>query len=59
MAATVKGMPPRDYLIVAGRTIEPGQWQDQDYLESIRDQASRLSLGEGETRVQDLKVAKP
>ena len=35
-----------------------GQWQDPEFLENVRDQATRVSLGEGETKVQDLKIAK-
>jgi hypothetical protein len=54
----MRGMPPHDYLAVAVRNVEMGQWQDPDFLESVRDQAVRVSLGEGETKVQDLKVAK-
>ncbi len=54
----MRGMPPHDYLVVAVRNVEMGQWQDPDFLESVRDQAVRVSLGEGETKVQDLKVAK-
>lgn len=55
---TLRGMPPEDYFVVAVRELEPGQWQDPEFLESIRDQATRVSLGEGETKVQNLKVAK-
>jgi hypothetical protein len=51
-------MPPEDYLVIALRNIEQGQWQDPEFLGSIRDQATRVSLGEGETKVQNLKVAK-
>ena len=54
----LRGMPPHDYLVVAVRNVEMGQWQDPDFLESVRDQAVRVSLGEGETKAQDLKVAK-
>ena len=55
---SMRGLPPHDYLIVAVRNVEMGQWQDPDFLESHRDQAVRVSLGDGETKVQDLKVAK-
>ena len=56
---SLRGMPPHDYLVVAVREVEPGQWQDPDFLESVRDQAVRVSLAEAETRVQDLRVATP
>jgi protocatechuate 3,4-dioxygenase beta subunit len=55
---SMRGMPPHDYLVVAVRDIESGQWQDPDVLESLRDQAARVSLGQGETKVQDLKVGR-
>jgi hypothetical protein len=56
---SIKGMPPHDYLVVAVREVEPGQWQDPEFLESVRGQAMRVSLDEGETKVQDLKVVRP
>jgi hypothetical protein len=55
----LRGMPPHDYLIVAVKDIEVGQWQDPEFLDSVRPHAVRLSLNEGETKVQDLKVLKP
>jgi len=56
---TLRGMPPHDYLIVVVKELEPGQFQDPEFLESMRPQAQRISLGESETRVQDLKIARP
>jgi hypothetical protein len=55
---TLRGLPPHDYLVVAVKELEPGQFQDPEFLESIRPQATRVSLGEGESRVQDLKIAR-
>jgi hypothetical protein len=51
----VSGLPPGDYHAVAIDRIEPGQWGDPDVLSRIRDQAATLSLGDGETKVVDLK----
>jgi Carboxypeptidase regulatory-like domain len=56
---TLRGMPPHDYFVVAVKDLEPGQAQDPEFLDSIRTQAQRVSLGENETRVQDLKIAQP
>jgi hypothetical protein len=56
---TLRGMPPHDYLILAVKDLEPGQFQDPEFLDSMRPQAQRISLGENETRVQDLKLARP
>jgi hypothetical protein len=55
---TLRGMPPHDYLVVAVKDLEPGQSQDPEFLDSLRPQAQRVSLGENETRVQDLKIAR-
>jgi hypothetical protein len=55
---TLRGMPPHDYFVVAVKDLEQGQAQDPEFLESVRAQAQRVSLGENETRVQDLKVAR-
>ena len=55
---TLRGMPPHDYLVVAVKDLEPGQSQDPELLDSLRPHAQRVSLGENETRVQDLKIAR-
>jgi hypothetical protein len=52
---TLRGLPPEEYFIVAVREFEPGRLQDPEFLESLRDSAIRLTLGEGETRSQDLR----
>jgi hypothetical protein len=56
---SLRGLPPHDYFVVAVKEVEAGQWQDPEYLESMSRQAIRISLGEGETRVQDLKPVRP
>lgn len=56
---SLRGMPPHDYLVVAVKEVETGQWQDPEFLESMRAHAVRVSLDEGATRVQDLKVVRP
>jgi hypothetical protein len=52
----VSGLPPGDYHAVAIDRIEPGQSVDPDVLSRIRNQAVTLSLGDGETKVLDLKL---
>ena len=56
---TLRGLPPHDYLVVAVKDIEVGQWQDPEFLEAMRGYAVRVSLDEGTTAVQDLKVIRP
>jgi hypothetical protein len=52
---TLRGLPPHDYLVVAVKEMEPGQTQDPEFLESLKAQAVRVSLSEGESRTVDLK----
>jgi protocatechuate 3,4-dioxygenase beta subunit len=52
----VSGLPPGDYDVVAVDNLEPGQSGDPDVLSRIRDRAAGLSLGDGETKVLDLKL---
>jgi hypothetical protein len=56
---SLRGLPPHDYLVVAVKDIEVGQWQDPEFLETLSAQAVRVSLNEGATHVQDLKVTRP
>jgi hypothetical protein len=52
-------LPPHDdYRIVAVRELEEGRSADPEFLESVRNLASRVSLREGQTAVQDLKVTR-
>ncbi len=53
----LRNLPPYDeYRIVAVRDLEEGRWSDPEFLESVRDAAARVSLGEAQTAVQDLKL---
>jgi hypothetical protein len=52
----IPGLPPSDgYLAIAVQGLEDGQAGDPEFLASIREQAARFSLGEGETRALDLR----
>lgn len=53
----IRALPPHDqYLAVAVDYIEDGEGGDPDFLNQVRDRATRLSLGEGETKALDLRV---
>jgi hypothetical protein len=53
----VTGLPgPGSYLTVALQGLEDGQAGDPEFLSSIRDQATKLELGEGETKSVDVKL---
>jgi hypothetical protein len=53
----LRNLPPHDdYRLVAVRELEEGRWSDPEFLESVRETAARVTLDEGQTAVQDLKV---
>jgi hypothetical protein len=54
---TLRGMPPGDYKVIAVTDVETGEWYDPDFLAQLTSAAMAISLGEGETKTQDLRVA--
>jgi protocatechuate 3,4-dioxygenase beta subunit len=50
-------LPPGDYLISAVLDVEPGEWFDPAFLEPLSRGAFKVAIGEGEKKVQDLRVA--
>lgn len=55
-AYRVTGLPPGRYLATAVDDVEQGEWFDPAFLNQIKGSATRLSLGEGEQKAQDLKA---
>lgn len=55
---TIKAVRPGDYLAVAVPTVTNNQWNDPEYLESLREHAKRISLKEGDIKQIDLVVVK-
>ena len=54
----VTGLPgPGSYLVVALQGLEDGQAGDPEFLASLKDQAAKLELGEGETKSIDVKLS--
>jgi hypothetical protein len=49
-------VPYDDYMIVGVTGLEDGQWADPDFLRAVRDLGTRVSIGEGELKVQNVKV---
>jgi hypothetical protein len=49
-------LPPGDYFIIALDYMDANEWTDPEFLDRIRTKATRLSIGEGETKSVDLKV---
>ena len=57
---SMRGVPPGDYLIAAVDGIDgdgsSGEWQNPDFLDTLRPRAERLSLDEGENASVNLRV---
>lgn len=53
---TLRGLPPGEYRLAAVLDPEPGQWFDVEFLNQLTASSTRLTLGEGEQRVQDIRV---
>ena len=53
----ITALPPGDYLAVALQGLEDGQASDPEFLATIEDLATRVSLEEGETRTLTLELA--
>lgn len=52
----ISGLPAGDYYIVALDKFEPGQQNDPEFLESVRNSAKSFTLMDGETKTLDLKL---
>jgi hypothetical protein len=52
----VTGLPPGDYLIAAVTDIDPSDLRDPAVLEEMAAASVRVTLAEGEKKVQDLRI---
>ena len=52
----IHGLPPGDYLLAALADLEPGLWNDPEFLASVAPAAIPVSLAEGEKKRQDIRV---
>ncbi len=55
-AYSFAALPEGDYLVIAADDVEPGEWFDPAFLEQRKGDATKLKLGEGEKKTQDLKA---
>jgi hypothetical protein len=53
-----QNVPGGDYLLIAVTDVEPGQWFDSLLLRQLAGQALPLAIGDGEHKIQDLRVAR-
>jgi len=51
------GLPPGEYFLAALTDYEQGDLGDASFLEQVAAVAMKVTLGEGEKKVQDLKIA--
>ena len=54
----ISGLPPGDYLANAVDYVQEGQWNDPEYLESVRRYAQKLTISEGASRAITLENAR-
>ena len=54
---TIPNLPPGEYLMTAVTDMEPGEQFDPAVLELLSRSAVALTLGEGEKKTQDLRLA--
>jgi hypothetical protein len=52
------GLPPEDYLVVALPAVNGSEWQDPEFLETLRSLATSVTLSEGDAKTLDLKLAR-
>jgi hypothetical protein len=55
----VTALPAAEYLAAAVDYIENGEWNDPEYLASLRDVATKVSLPEGDSKTVRLKLVAP
>jgi hypothetical protein len=49
-------VPPGEYFVAAVTDVIPGEWDDPAFLEQLSAASARLTLAEGETKVQDYRI---
>ena len=55
----LKGLPAGDYLAVALDYMENDAWQDPEYLESLREKATKVTIVEGASEAVALRIVIP
>lgn len=54
---TLRGLPGgATYLVAAVDSLEEGEWQDPEFLERLREPATRVSVRDGETKTVGLQL---
>lgn len=53
---SIRNLPAGDYLVVALIDVEPGEWMDPAFLQRVAPAGMKLTLADGEKKVQDLQL---
>ena len=56
---TIKGVRPGSYYCIAAVGVSNNQWNDPEYLDSLRQDAQRVTVKEGEDQRLDLVIKAP
>ena len=54
---TFASLPPGDYKIAPVVDVEPGAWFDPAFLQQLDATALRVSIAEGEQKVQNVRIS--
>lgn len=54
----IKDLPAGDYLIAALTDLEPADLEDAGVLDQLMSAGVKVSLGDGEKKIQDLRIAR-
>jgi hypothetical protein len=54
----LRGLPPGEYYVTTVDPAEQGEWFEPTYLDEHRAGASRLTLGDGDVKTQDFRIAR-
>jgi len=52
----VRGLPPGEYLVAALTDLDPDELRDAAFLETLLAASVKVTLGDGEQKVQDLRI---
>lgn len=55
-AFAFRNLPPGDYLLSAVDDVENGAWFDPSFLQTLTPAAMKLTIADGEQRVQDVRI---
>lgn len=53
---SIKTLLPGDYLVIAVDDVEPGEWFDPAFLQRLVPAATKITIAEGEKKVQNVRV---